>query len=291
MSLIVATEDNHAALEELLRALAGRAAFALIGSGSSHRLGYPLWPELLRRLHEQVGRDRPDTAGELAAIERTIHDDLWRAERYRALLGDGFAAAIRSTFGPTSPPHLPFHEQLVRLPFAHVLTTNYDLSLESAHRAAFGEAPVVTDWRIKVQARAFVRGLARRDLPRHYVYLHGRVVDPDQIVLTDSSYVAEYVRGDMAPFMSAIFALNTLVAIGFSLKDPDLMSLLREIRVRLGEGSEPHFALLPLEEPDDSPHVRTFFRRKYDVEPVFYRATPDHAGLDELVRRLSTFRR
>lgn len=287
MSLIVATEDNLDALEELTRAIASRATFALVGSGSSHRLGYPLWPELLRRLHAQVGRDRPEAAAELAAIERTIQDDLWRAERYRALLGEGFAAAIASTFGPASPPHLPFHEQLVRLPFAHVLTTNYDLSLESAHRAAFGEEPLVADWRVKEQARAFVRSLARRDLPRHYVYLHGRVVAPEQIVLTDSSYVAEYVRGDMAPFMSAIFALNTLVAIGFSLRDPDLMSLLREIRVRLGHGPEPHFALLPLEEPDDSPHVRTFFRQKYDVEPVFYRATPDHAGLDEVIGRLA----
>ncbi len=288
MSLIVATEDNREALDELACALSTRAALALVGSGSSRRLGYPLWPELLHRLHDRVGQARPDAARELAAIERTIQDDLWRAERYRALLGEEFAAAISTTFAPASPPHLAFHEQLVRLPFAHVLTTNYDLSLESAHRAAFGEEPLVADWRKKEQARGFVRSLARRDLPRHYVYLHGRVVDPEQIVLTDSSYVSEYVRGDMAPFMSAIFALNTLVAVGFSLRDPDLMSLLREIRVRLGQGPEPHFALLPIEEPEDSPHVRTFFRQKYDVEPVFYRATPDHAGLDELVGRLAS---
>lgn len=145
-SPLVDDTANYAAYEALVRALREGGAIALVGAGSSARVGYPLWGGLLARLEAEVRRLRPHAEGELKGLA-SESDTLWRAERYRALLGpDGYEPLMREIFGPRQPPFDGFHQDLLRLPFRHVLTTNYDPVLEHAHVAAFQEPPTGVAW-------------------------------------------------------------------------------------------------------------------------------------------------
>lgn len=120
--------ENQRAVDELIFHLQTGQMLGFIGAGSSRRMNYPLWPELVSQLRT--------LAGESAAV--SIHpDSLWEAERLQKKLRctKQFEEFIRNNFGAHDPPHQPFHTAIVNLPFRHILTTNYDPTLDCAWRA------------------------------------------------------------------------------------------------------------------------------------------------------------
>lgn len=99
-------------------------------------------------------------------------------------------------FGPRQPQFQSFHDVLVRVPFRHVLITNYDPVLDVAHAAAFGAPPVVInaksapDFGAFVQQAAVSRGYGRR----YYSTCTAGSTRPDSIILTEEDYQQRYVR-------------------------------------------------------------------------------------------------
>ncbi|MCH7546149.1 MAG: hypothetical protein IID30_07090 [Planctomycetes bacterium] len=119
-------------IESLVKALVGNTAVAFVGAGIGMRVGYPTWGTLLDDLEElSIAANASE-----ASLLRTLRDSdaLVRAQEYKRVLGaDSFLDCIVRRFGPATPPHDKFHEQLVSLPFRHVLTTN-GLSQKSVDR-------------------------------------------------------------------------------------------------------------------------------------------------------------
>lgn len=278
---------NAKAFAALLDALRAGGVMALVGAGSSARVGYPLWGKLLDLMAGAISESSPLAKASVDALA-TEADALWRAEEYRRLLGDdAYASFIRNTFGPEEARSDEFHVDLLRLPLRHVLTTNYDAVLEQAHAVAFpGSRAIAVSWAEDDNVRELIQHVGDAAYKRRYVYLHGRFDDPQTIVLTERDYAARYERQkDTWPKLFSLLATQRLVSVGFSLSDLDILAVFRGVKALMGPGEPRHFAILPLE-GDDTGVARQRLRGKYGVEPVFYRQTPKHEGLHEAVRAL-----
>lgn len=288
MSALVENSTNQTAYNELVKTLRGGGAIALIGAGSSARVGYPVWSKLLNLMADEILRHRPHVQDELTQLAGA-EDQLWRAEEYRRLLGpDNYAPLIRQLFGPKDVAVDRLHELLVRLPFRHVLTTNYDPVLEDAHTQVLRLPPRRVEWRDQADVQEFIQKLgdpAGRD--RRYVYLHGRYNDPESLILTESDYTSHYhMRADTLPKLWSLMATQRVVSIGFSLSDLDIMALFRLVKGQLGHGAPRHFAVLALDSRKDASVERRRLAGKYGIEPVFYPWSENHAALVELVEKL-----
>lgn len=288
MSCLVENQANLDAYTDLVKTLRGGGAIALIGAGSSARVGYPVWSKLLALMAEEILRHRPLVKDELTQLAG-VEDQLWRAEEYRRLLGPNhYAALIRQIFGPKDVTVERFHELLVQLPFRHVLTTNYDPVLEDAHTRALRLPARRVEWRDQADVQEFIQKLGDpAGHSRRYVYLHGRYNDPESLVLTESDYSNHYyMRADTLPKLWSLMATQRVVFIGFSLSDLDLMALFRLVKGQLGHGAPRHFAVLALDSRKDSSVERRRLTEKYGIEPVFYPWSENHGALVDLVEKL-----
>jgi hypothetical protein len=262
---------------------------ALLGAGASMDSGYPNWNQLLALLEKKAkGRIGPKYESFLSSL----NDPAWQAEEYRRLIGEhAFKGLIASVFAPTGKVG-DIMLAIVRLRFRHILTTNYDSCIEAAFEAM--NSPLqVTDWTEETNMRRFFLDLSRSEITPHLVYLHGRYYEPANVVLTESSYASRYVRSDDASRkLFAILITQPVVFIGFSVTDPDLNHLMREVNARLGVGTPQHFALMGFEVDEQRELIKNRFERKYGILPVFYRVlraadgSENHANLLVLLKEL-----
>ncbi len=284
---------------DVLRELAGRIVdgktVGFIGAGASIRSGYPLWGSLLDGLYEQA---------QAAVTEdlktRQDGDDLrWLAQYYStALRGKtDLADAVQEVFnrhhltGPGS-----FHDLIARLPIKHFVTTNYDDLVEDACNR---EAQRRLGRELEIQEKCstlsgmvdrefsrFLRGLAEDSGTRAVMHLHGALRLRD-ITLSLADYGDQYMQEAMPDRIYTIFATSTVVFIGSSLTDPDIMSLILRSNFH-GEKKTRHYAFLP----GGYEHFDNVLKDNYGIEPIRYKVvrhpdgSQDHSDLDLKLTRL-----
>jgi hypothetical protein len=115
------------------------------------------------------------------------------------------------------------------------------------------------------------------------IYLHGRFNSPEErIILTESDYVARYIRNDDARRkLMAIFMTHPVVFVGFSMNDPDLANLMREVTARLRTKTPCHYALMGYKGEADREAIRARMIGKFGVRPVFFSRIPIDPWGDE----------
>jgi len=286
MPALLASRANTVAAENLAGVLAAESPLALVGAGLSVPAGMPSWSALLDEMEAQL----PPLNEEYLKALRDEDDLLWRAEEYRRLIPEeAYQSMLRRRFGanvsmtPSNPA-----VALVKLPFRHFMTTNYDDVLLTAHDIAKRERPRVLNWSREDDVRSFIFGLRTRIPTRFLLHLHGHHSEPRSMVLTDNDYIDRYVRSfDTARKLFAILSTERVVFVGFSLSDPDLMALLREVNATMRSEDARHFAIVGLDRPASEILERNRLRKRYGVEPVFYDNTDrSHRGLLEVLRFL-----
>lgn len=258
-------------------------AILFVGAGSSRRVGHPGWGDLLDTLH--MAARKLDAA---KADDFEHADGMVRAGEYKQILGEtAFFKILRDAFSPKQPAHDRFHEILIELPFQHVLTTNYDNVLESAHQASFREVASSFDADDLPRLSAFRQGRTSAEHKRKYIHVHGSIGRPEGIVLCLEDYNNRYVRNTVAKtFLHEIFTAPRVVFVGFSLTDEDLNYLLREVAGGLQLDEPRHFALLP--RSDNERGARSTYEKKYRVEPIFFdNNAGDFQALWTLIETLS----
>jgi hypothetical protein len=287
MGSLLNSRANMAAADDLARVVATERPLALVGAGMSVAAGMPDWRGLLAELEKEL----PPLAEDYLEALRRESDILWRAEEYRRLIGaDDFHKYLKKRFSGAitlrdDAPVIAF----VKLPFRHILTTNYDDVLLHAHDKAGFSRPRVLNWSREDEVRSFIFGLRAEAPIRFLLHLHGRFEDPQSIIITDNDYTERYVRSaDTARKLFAIFTTERVVFAGFSLDDPDLMALMREVNAIMRPEEARHFAIMSLERPITEMFERNRLRKRYGVEPVFYdNRDGTHAGLAEVLARIT----
>ena len=284
------SRPNIHAQKELAKVTATESPLALVGAGMSVAAGLPTWPRLMEEMQRHLPPDL--NSHHRKALEKET-DFVWRAQEYRNFMGEEpFLEFLRKRFGSrpslkTSNPALA----LVKLPFRHFMTTNYDDVLLTAHKKAKLPPPKFLNWSRPDDIRTFIASLRNSSSGRLLLHLHGHYSEPETIVLTDENYTDRYVRSvGTARRLFAIFAIERVVFVGFSLNDPDLMTLLREVNATLQSKEPRHFAIMGLDHPVSEPLERNRLRNRYGVEPVFYdNRERNHEGLLEVLSELAAY--
>lgn len=277
--------ENESAFARLAEDIQQTQMLAFIGAGVSIPGGYPDWNTLIERMRQAL----PGEVERGIAWVSREDDLLMRAQYYRQYLGEDYGPFISAQFGEESGKVRDLHLDLVRLPVAHVLTTNYDNLLERAHaQAGLAGAARPTDWKNPSEVEALLRAARRRGEQRRYVHLHGVFSDPANIVLTESDYQDHYHRTTASEaLLAALFTAHAFLFVGFSFGDLDVMGVFRNTMARIRVAGPLHYAFMALDPRTHDPTlVRQRLRQKFKIDPVFYLHTPDHAGLHRLVVRL-----
>jgi hypothetical protein len=283
---------QNEALRDLRTLLNGprSRALALVGSGASRGSGYPDWKGLIGQLSEKAKKEK--TLPVWYSVLDQSTDAAWQAEEYRQALGpELFEDFIGATFKPPAALAEP-HHAIADLPFRHFLTTNYETCCEAALQENRKKRPPSLRWDQTKRLNAFLMSLSDPDAPAHVVHLHGRYDVPSQVILTEESYVRRYVESeDARRKLLAIFMTNPVVFIGFSMDDPDLSQLMREVAARARSGGRTHYAIMGYRTTDERDAITRRMEMKFGVRVVFYsipRASEDHSNLTTLLKYLKT---
>lgn len=125
--------------------------------------------------------------------------------------------------------------------------------------------------------RLFEFAIGSPDFHTHIMHLHGRITDPETMIVSHSDYEDQYQRNDVTrrPFehaMRMLFAGNPVLFVGLGMSEPDVLAALREF---VSEDRPGHVA----------PHFVIWNAWKGAPQ------TPDKVSDDDEIRRLRWYRR
>jgi hypothetical protein len=177
----------------------------------------PLWKDFTRRMALDLYPSAPEMA---------VPDPLRLAEEYRAALGQpALDAMIRELVTDRLWTPGQLHRELIALPWADVLTTNWDTLLERAAAEEHDRAYEVVET---------VDAIARTRSPR-IVKLHGSLPSHRPFIFAAEDY-RTYPRR-FSPFVNLarqVLLENEMVLIGFSGDDPNFLQWTGWVRDQLG---------------------------------------------------------
>ncbi len=273
--------------EPLVRALAGGDAVAFLGSGASISSGLPDWRTFLSGLLDYAeslqARGMDSTSNGWRKTRQLLEggDFLQAAEMLqRDLPTPTFISYIESVLGRVAEPN-EIHKSVARLPFGLALTNNFDVLLETAYRNA-------PDFSWKDTDAIFN---AIRSKKFAIVKLHGSIGDVESIRLTRTHYRDSTFRNpELNECLKSLLTWKTLLFIGYSLRDSDLLKLFDEARLTFGKKFGPHYAIMPRHEVDDK--FRAYLREAFSIEVIDYpvdtsKSEEATAKVSEILRNLS----
>lgn len=240
----------------------GHGVVAFVGSGPSCAAGLYSWSELLRRVAAELELD--SEVGEHLRNRDFIRVATFLAtKRTEVDIKERVAKQIRLS---ASRPH-KIHELIVILPFAGIITTNYDLLLSDADTTHSFNRPITYK----------TSGLRDHLLSRFVLHLHGHVDDPETIVITRKGYDhIEFEDKRIQQFLPVVFAAKTVLFIGFGFADQHIDDLLSKLRITTAIGGSTVFALIPSATPTPDGVLHQSLRDQ-SINPIYMPDTGDHA--------------
>lgn len=214
-------------LREYIKAIRDGNAAVFAGAGLSRPSGFVVWKELLRPLAEDIGLNIDDEF-DLTSVAQYVRNK------------SGNRAAINSSILEAYSKDIMRNENvtiLTRLPIYTYWTTNYDHLIEEGLRNANRNSDV------KIEYKQL--SSTKRDRDAVVYKMHGDVDHAADAVLTKDDYV-QYDRNH--PFFRSVLQgdliSKTFLFIGFSFEDPNLDSILGQIRLLLDENIRNHYCFM-----------------------------------------------
>ena len=316
--------QNELRKKDLIELVSSKRAVLMVGAGSSKFAGFPLLKELIDELGKQFdpSSSLPMDSDPIIYADQ-IKDKIRRDGRIKE-----YYKLLERTFQPkASGNHTDFHHTLVQLGFSGIITTNYDIVLETAISAAFTNGD--KHWYCKpidlclgdktYRVSDFLRSLSSNNNYNQVLHLHGCWDNPEKIILTEKDYLDAYgeLRKDELGILDkihrkvlwALLSMHSFLFVGFSMEDPFFMRMLTIVQQDFALEAEPiHYAIMPVTEEIEETRVhlkreelneeiikvREHLKRK-GIEPLFYKVprvkttmeAPDHRGLEKLVYELA----
>lgn len=214
-------------LREYIKAIRDGNAAVFAGAGLSRPSGFVVWKELLRPLAEDIGLNIDDER-DLTNVAQYVRNK------------SGNRAAINSSILEAYSKDVEINENvtiLTRLPIYTYWTTNYDHLIEEGLRAANRNSDV------KIEYKQL--SSTKRDRDAVVYKMHGDADHSAAAVLTKDDYV-QYDR-NYPLFRSVLqgdLISKTFLFIGFSFEDPNLDSILGQVRLLLDENIRNHYCFM-----------------------------------------------
>lgn len=244
----------------LLTAIQQKKCFLFIGSGASADAKLPTFLELVVALAERVKDSFPD----MEESQRKEIEDLLDQRKLMQLasyclniLGsaDFYDTVISqvSVQGKTSPTH----DMLSLIPFAGVISVNYDTFTEQCFEHNHQPYKVILPDDMTVTPRNAVPVYKIRgtyDNPESIIILHKDMVN----MLFDNKAYTDKLKD--------IFSNYTVLFYGFSFNDPDIDIMLQEVMYRNKHRAKKHYALLPNIGTIESQYIL----QEYNIQTIAY---------------------
>lgn len=289
---------NEAGLALLAKDLSLGQLGLFAGAGVAIDVGCPTWDALIEELRVLAQGDGP--ADIAPTKEKLLAADWYRTKliETRPLAFQEFLVKrFQETRLPARVGKSKLLRALMRTEFPFYVTTNYDVSLETAYAAMFGKALPSVDAGTVGDVGRFVQ-----ERPKACLHWHGHYTNSASVVLSESDYRRLYFRGnDYRLLCRTMFYQMRFLFVGASLDDDDLMYVLRELNAtveQLNFKTGRHYALLPYDPRDleggtgfayKHPNERVeILRRKYSIEAIFFPVAAIGERFGELYRLLES---
>lgn len=223
-------------LDEIAERLWTGHAAIMVGAGfsknaeciSTSSSDFPDWGQLGDLFFEKTKGEKLGAAKYLNVLKL--------ADEVQAALGrPALDQLLRSNIPDKDYAPSPLHIKLLELPWADVLTTNYDTLLERASESIASR---------KYDVVVNKEDLVYSEKPR-IIKLHGSFPSERPFIITEEDY-RRYPK-DFAPFVNTVqqaLLENTLCLVGFSGDDPNFLQWIGWIRDNLGKENAPKIYLV-----------------------------------------------
>ena len=264
-----------------------------IGAGVSKFINknlFPNWDELLAGLIQESSKN-----GYIEKSKQKQLDDLLNlgnhltvAEQLKQdLPNDYYFDYLEKKFDVDSTDGFDFdiYLQIYQLRPPIIITTNYDRLLEDAYARIYRKN---MDVKTYSEAIGIIKLLQRyrRTKGTTLFKIHGDVRDPQTMVLTEKDYrMVMYDMTDHRMAMSSIFAMNTVLFLGFSMSDKEMMANIDRQRHAMRYLDNPNYMLV--REGSYNEIQRTRWRDDFGIHIIDYEYSEDHEGIHTWLKALN----
>lgn len=260
-------------VEDIKKAIDKNSFGLYVGAGLSMGAGLPSWGQLLNELIDILERKgiANTRIEEMRALAGFPSKYLMLAEELRDLIQNDLERLIRDRFEDKTKVPTDTHDVLVKLKSKFIITTNYDTLVEKALVKNFSNYfPTVYTYK---DASSINYSLWNND---HFVLkAHGDAKTPKEIVLTEKDYRnIIYNQSGYQSILHAIFSTNSILFVGVSLNDPELLLLLGYIHNIFHGGSPTHYALVSKNAVTETEIER--WRKDFNIEIIKYDPKDNH---------------
>lgn len=279
-------EQNESAKKQLIKTLKEKRSILMVGAGSSKYVDFPSWAELINKLHQELTPSlilpKDITLAEQADLVKDQLTNKGQENKYYIFL--------ERIYRPKANNHNKFHCNLVKLGFCGIVTTNYDMVLETAISEAFSNEsaykycekidlclPIPKTYKVF----EFLRSLSSNTEHNQVLHIHGCYDNAEYIILTQKDYLRGY--GEMNTInhgqpldtihrkvIWALLTMYSLVFVGFSMQDEFFMKMLAIVQKDFSlEEDSVHYALMGFKTTQDKDRTSLLLKQK-GVLPIFY---------------------
>ena len=272
-------------LEKIYKAINNNSFGIYVGAGLSVGAGLPNWKTLLEDLIKMIEAETSTPKDRVNELRKLINDPtkyLLLAEEIRESLSDDLNIYIKEKFDDRGIKPTKAHELAVSLKSKFVVTTNYDTLLEKAFiKTHLEEFPNVLTYE---DASAINYNLWNDEY--FILKAHGDAKNaPKNIVLTEKDYrkIIHQTYGYQS-VLHTIFSSCTILFLGASLTDPELLLLLGFIHNIFHGGSPHHFALMDKDKITKTEIDR--WRKDYNIHIIEYDSKDNHVQVNQVLEEI-----
>lgn len=267
-------------LRDYIKAIRDGNAAVFAGAGLSRPSGFVIWKELLRPLAKDIGLNIDDEH-DLTAVAQYVRNKSGNRSSINSAILDAYSKDVENNENVSI---------LTRLPIYTYWTTNYDKLIEKGLCDAKRNPDVKIDYKQLSNTK--------RDRDAVVYKMHGDVEHVADAVLTKDDYV-QYERSH--PFFRSVLQgdliSKTFVFIGFSFEDPNLDSILNQIRLLLDDNIRNHYCFMKrvakTDEMDDESFgyqkarqdLREEDLKRYGIQTIF---VDDYSEITEILKELES---
>ena len=197
-------------VDQLVKELVKGRVVVFAGAGLSKSAGLPLFSELVEPLRSELG-------------VKASHNPLDVADAYRKARGElALLKHVREALRTPSNPDLANHNRMLDLGCRWIVTTNYDDLFEETFRQRRERVNRI----LSSRHLAFVNETDERQLLK----AHGDL-DTMELVLTENDYAQFFTKHSAFVLqLSALVMNRPILFVGYSLSDPNILTLLDGVR-------------------------------------------------------------
>jgi len=270
----------------LCDAVAYRRLVVVTGSGVSVGLALaghepaslPTWHSVLTQLQQRfadrLGSAAPDVELLLGALPRTSDYLIEAATLIREAVGVGdYRDAVVQLTTAADDARSPLHDLIEALQPLGIITFNYDLGHENAHRVRRRDrrSPLQRMHRAIYSDERKLRAVLAEDFQSRFLLkAHGCISRPKTIVLDRASYREVMARQPgYRAFAHHVLARFNALIVGFGLNDPDFGDLMQSFESNFGGGVGDHVYIWKRGQREDEEARALVLRRRYGLRCIF----------------------